>query len=94
MRGIGERAEQVEHGAQAQLAPHLLHLLHGGVQIGRVQKTDSDFAQALRGAFWSQLDVHAQRLHHIGRAAFRTDAAVAVLGYAHAGSRSHECRCR
>ena len=46
VRRIGERAEQVEDGAQAQLAARRLHIFHGGMHGGREQKRDADFFQA------------------------------------------------
>ena len=67
LKGVFEHDPTLLLGlAQAQFAAHLLHLLHGGVQIGGVEKTNADFAQALCGSLGSQLDVHAQSLHHVG----------------------------
>ena len=54
-RRIGERAEQIEHGAQAQLAPHGLHLLHRGCRSGAYRKqipTSRRHCAARSGESW------------------------------------------
>ncbi len=89
-RRICQRSKQVEHGAHPQLATHPLHLLHRRMQVRRIKKADSNFAQTLRRPLRRELDVDAQSLHHIRRAALRTDAAVPVLGHANARSRCHQ----
>ena len=49
--------------------------------------TSSRQAARTRGG---QVDLDAQRFHHVGRAAFGSHAAVAVLGHAHAGAGDDE----
>ena len=73
-----------------QFAAHALHLLHRGMQVRSIQKADADFAQALGGAFRRKLDVDAEGFDHVGRAALRADAAIAMLGDADACSSGHE----
>ena len=45
---VGERAQQVEQRAHAQLAPHRRGVLHGAVEVGREHEADADFVDALR----------------------------------------------
>ena len=93
-RGIGQRAEQVENRAQTQLAASSLHVLHRRMHGGGEKKRDSYLFQTGRDLRDRQVDVHAQRFHHVGGAALRGHAAVAMLGDAYAGSSDDEGGCR
>src|SRR5580704_10323175 len=63
--------------------------MHGG----REEKCDADFFEASGNAGGRQIDLCAQSFHYIRRAALGRDAAIAVLGYAHTGSRDYEGGC-
>jgi hypothetical protein len=45
---IGQRAQQVEDGAHAQLAAHRRHVLHGRVVVGREHEANAGLGNALR----------------------------------------------
>ena len=78
--GVGQRAEQVEDGADADLAPRTDGELHRLVEHRRVEEADPGLAQAALDHVRPGLDVHAELLEHVRRAAVRADGAVAVLG--------------
>src|SRR6202022_1319991 len=46
----------------------------------REEKPDAGLADAARHLFWTQIDLHAKLLEHVGRATHRGSGAVAVLG--------------
>ena len=73
-----------------QFAAGGLHVLHRRMHGGSKKKRDSYLFQAGRDLRRRQVDVHAQRFHHVGGAALRGDAAIAMLGDAHAGSGDDE----
>ena len=91
-RRIGERAEQIEHGAHAQFAARGHGVARGGVHGRRKKKSDADFFDGCGHALRRQIDAHAEMFEHVRRAAARTDRAVAVLRHAHARARHHERR--
>ena len=91
-RRIGERTEQVEDCPQAKLAAGGLHILHRRVHGGREQKHDADFFETGGQNRGGQTDLDAQGFHDVGRAAFGSQAAVAVLGHAHACAGDDERR--
>src|SRR6202140_5377961 len=76
-----------------QLAAGGLHVLHRRMHGGGKKKRDSYLFQADRDLRRWQVDVHTQLFHHVGRAALRGNAAIAMLGDAHARSGDDE-RCR
>ncbi len=82
--GVGQRAEQVEDGADADLAPRADGELHRLVEHRRVEESDPGFAQAALDHAGPGLDVHAELPEHVRRAAVRADGAVAVLGHGRA----------
>src|SRR5499433_969114 len=89
-RGIGERAEHVEDGANAHLAPRRHDVLHGGVEERRVEEADAHLLDAAGNLDGAQLDDDAKRLDHVGRAAQGGQRAVPVLGDLEPRSRDHE----
>src|SRR6266550_7760 len=93
LRRIGERAEQIKNRPDFELAARGLHKFHGRVHRRSKEKRDPDFFQAGGQAFRRKLNVYAESFHHIRRTFFRAHAAVAMLGYAHAGARDHERCC-
>ncbi len=64
--------------------------MHGG----REEKCDANFFEARGDAGWRQIDLHTEGFHYVRRAALRRDAAITVLGHAHAGSGDNERRGR
>ena len=72
------------------LAARGLHVLHGRMHGRGEKKCDADFFQASGQARRRQVDVDAERFHHVGRTAFGSHAAIAVLGDAHARARDDE----
>src|SRR6202162_4840500 len=68
-RGIAERPEHVEHGAQAELTPRYAGKSKRRMEDRGEQEPDASLVDAARDAFWSEIDFHAQLLEHVGRAA-------------------------
>jgi hypothetical protein len=85
-RRIGERAEQVEHGAHAHLAARTDRVAHRPVVHRREHEADADLVDAAGDRLGLQLDHDAGRLEQIGAARAARDRAVAVLGDARVGS--------
>jgi hypothetical protein len=79
VRRVGERAEDVEYGLDAQLAPHWCRMLHRAMVIGREHESDAGLRNARGNLLGLQREVHAERLQQIGAARFAGDRAVAVL---------------
>ena len=79
--GVGQRAEQVEHGRHAQRRPHGRHAAHGRVVAAGEGEADAGRGQAPVGRA-GQVD--AEPLQHVGRAGVAAGAAVAVLDDGHA----------
>ncbi len=67
-----------------------LHVLHGGVQRGSEEKGNSHLVEASGELIGWQVDVHAERFHDVGGAAFGGHAAIAMFGNADAGSGNDE----
>ena len=59
--GIGQRPQQVEDGAHAQVHANRVGVLHGGVEGGREEKPDAHFADGAGGVFGRGGDLDAQR---------------------------------
>ena len=89
---VGQRPAEVEDGPKSQRAAQRPHSLHGRVIERRKEEHESGLAQALDGQLRAQIDGHAQRLQHVGRAAARGDGAVAVLGHFGSRGRGHQRR--
>ena len=90
--GIGERAEKIENGANAEGAAGGHSVLHGGVNGGREEKSDADFFDGLADARGRLFDDDAELFEDVGCAGARTCGAIAVLGDAHACSGDDEGR--
>src|SRR5262252_7330165 len=93
MRRIGEWSQKIKDRSQAQLSSRRLDVLHRGMHCRSIKKSDADLFEAGGYAVGRKIDANSQRLHHVRRTAFRTDAAITVLGDAHARSGRHECGC-
>ncbi len=89
--GIGERAEQIKNGADAQLAARGNGVARGGVHCGGVEEADADLFDGFGDAFRREFDFYAEGFEHVGGAAARAGGAIAVFGDAHAGARDYEC---
>jgi hypothetical protein len=61
-------------------------MFHSRVQLGREQKADSNFVNALPDLLRRQIQIHAQLAEDIGAAALAAGSAVAMLGDADSGS--------
>ena len=88
--GIGERADEIEDGAEAERAAKRPQGLHGRVIERREEEDEAGLAQAFDGQFGRELDGHAESLEHVGSAAARGDCAVAVLGDVGSGGCGHQ----
>ena len=88
--GIGERANQVEDGADAEGAAHRHDGLHGRVQGGGVQEGEAVGAQRRGTGSGGERDGDAEGFEDIGRTALRGDGAVAVLGDRCSGGRGDQ----
>ena len=91
---VGDRPENVEHRAHADLPARADGVFHGAVQLRGKQEGDADFIQATAHLLRLQVDGHAQRRQHIGAAAATGDRAVAMLGHRHPGPGDHKRRYR
>ncbi len=89
-RRIGQRAEQVEKGAEPELAPNLRDAGHGRVEKGLVQKPDADLADARLYGRGRHIQVDPELLQDVGAAARARHAAAPVFGDAHPGTGRHE----
>ncbi len=78
--GVGERAEQIEGGADAEGAANGHDGLHRRVQRGRVEVGEAMGAERGGGGVGGEIDGDAEGLEDVGRAAGGGDGAVAVLG--------------
>ena len=84
-RRIGERAEEVEHRARAELDPRRADMPHRGMVGRREHEADARPRGCSRAIFsGAEVDLHAERREHVRRAGFRRERAVAVLGDRHA----------
>ena len=91
-RGIGQGTEDVEDGANAQLAPHRRRMLHRAVVGGREHEADTDLVDALGHLARVQSEVRTERLENVGAARLARHRPVAVLGDLGAGGRGNKRR--
>ena len=87
---ISQRPQQIENGLDAHFTAHRSHVFHGRVVIRREHKTDAGLSQTLSNLDRREVDIDAQRLHHIGAAALAADAAPAVFADPRTGSGRHK----
>ena len=81
---IGQRTEQVEHGAHAERAAHRRDFLHRRVVVRREQEREARRGEAVARALLVERQRQAERLEQVGAAGAARDRAVAVLDDAHA----------
>ena len=88
--GIGERPQQVEHRADAELPPYRAGMAHGRMMIRREQEADAHFGDAAPNLLGFQTQPGAGGFQHICAAAAAGHGAVAVLRHLGAGGSGHE----
>ena len=96
-RGAGwirQGAEQVEHGAHAELAPYRADVLHGQVVAGREQESDPELVDAPPDLLGAEVEAHARRLQDIGAPGAAGDRTIAMLGDSSPRGRHDEGRGR
>ena len=79
-RRIGERAEQVEDGADAELGPHGRDMAHGAVMGAGEHEGDTGAIEAGLEFALVGFKVHAERFEHVGRAGLGRHGPVTMLG--------------
>ncbi len=78
--GIGERAAEVEDGAEAEGATEGAEDLYGGMVEGGIEEHEVGFAKTLGGEFRGEFDGNAEGFKYVGGSAAGGDGAVAMLG--------------
>ena len=91
-RRIGERAEDVEDGADAELAARASDVPQRRLERGRVEKHEARRAEAGRERRDGKLEPDAERLEDVGPADRAGDRPVPVLGDGDAGAGDDEAR--
>ena len=89
---IGQRSQQVENGARAELHPRRPDMLHRRVVSGCEHEADACLGDAAADLLGRQVDLDAECHQHVGRARRRGQRAVAMLGDRHAGGGDDEGR--
>jgi hypothetical protein len=89
---IAQRTEQVEDGADTDLAPGRAGMAHRRMVVGREQKGEPVLDERACGLARRLAHGHAERLQHIGAARRRGDRPVAVLRHRYAGGRDDQRR--
>ena len=87
---VGERPEQVERGANAQLSAHRDDVARRGVHRRREQEGDARVRQALRQHLRACREADAERFEHVGAAAPARHGPVPVLGHRQPAGRRHD----
>ena len=82
--GVGERSENIENCAEAELAADCADILHRGVVLLREEEAHSGFVKELYASLRALVDVYAEGFKTVGGAAARGSGAVAVLRDLHA----------
>ncbi len=77
---IGQRPQQIEHGADPHFLARRGAVLHRPVIERREQESDPHLIDAVGHAVWRELDVYAQRGKHVGAPGFGRHRAIAVFG--------------
>ena len=91
---VGERPEQIEDRAHADLAPRRGDVAHRRMKALREQEADADLVEARGHLLGRQIDADAERLQNVGAADRAGHGAVAVLGDRHARRRRRRTRPR
>ncbi len=88
--GVGERAAEVEDGAEAEGAAEGSENLNGRVVERGVEEHETGGAEALGGELGREFDGNAESFENVGGPALGGDGAVAVLGDPGSGSGGDE----
>src|SRR5687768_4452931 len=78
--GIGQRSENIEKRAHAEVAAHRGGMLHGTVKIRGKHETEADFPQVLGDLIRRLLQIDAERFEHVRTSRFTGNGATAMLG--------------
>ena len=89
-RGIGEGAEEIEDGADAEGAADGHDGLHRRVEAGGVEEGEAVRAEGCGGFDGREADGDAEGFEDVRRAGLRCDGAVAVFGYGGPGGGGDE----
>ena len=93
-RRVGQRPENIEDGAYADIAPRLHRIFHRLMKQRRKQKSDADFCDALLDPFLGRIHFDAQSAQHVGAARLTRNRPIAMLRDIDPGAGKHECRGR
>src|SRR5450755_2617794 len=85
MGGIGQRAKDVEDGADADLTACRADMFHGGMIRGREHEAETDLLYATGNLLRAKVDACAQGFQDIGTATPTGGRTVAVLCYGSTG---------
>ncbi len=88
--GVRQRADEIEDGARAELAPNGGGMSHGRMMHGREHEAESVAVDRRGNALGWNLQPEAERLDHVGGARGRGDRPVAVFCDSRARSGGHD----
>ena len=88
--GVGERPQQIEQGAHAELFAHRAGKTHGLVEGGGKHEGDADFVERLLHEFGRGVKIEAEAFEAVGAAALAGAGAVAMLGDGGASASGHK----
>ena len=89
--GVGERAEDVEEGGEAEGLAEGVDVFHGGVVLGCVGEADVGVLEAGGFLLGGGFDVDTEAAEDVGGAGAGGDGAVAVLADGDAGGGGDDC---
>lgn len=87
---IGQRAKQIEHRRDADLAAHRRGVAIRRMKMRREAESDPHLGEAAYHLLGPQVDAHTQLLERVGSAGQRGCRAVAVLDHGHPAGRHHD----
>ena len=90
--GVGQRAEEVERGPDADLPAGRAGVAHRRVEVRREHEREPDVAERGAGRCGVVVDPDPEGVEDVGRAGLRRDGAVAVLRDRDAGARPRRAR--
>ena len=88
--GVGERPQNVKHGAHTQLFAHRRNMLHGRMVVRRKHKPNAAAANRLGHLFGRQVNVDTEMLEKVCATRLRRDRAPPVLGHRRACGGGHK----
>ena len=88
---VGQRAQQIEDRARAQLDARAGDMAHRRMVARRHQEADIALGQGARSTSAKSASILTpERGQHVGRSRFRRQRAIAVLGHGHAAGGGHQ----